>query len=155
MSFRTAKNKADKQVGNNIGLEEVYNTVKALKPGVTLVLGDCCNADIFENPVLGNDVIRPKGGGVLGDFNVESGSKLIFPPAPVAIIIGSVKQGHLSVVHPDIGGYYTHFFTTEMEKNLWGYYSGFQFTAGGKSNASWLRILLAARQSTYWKSKAK
>ena len=79
-------------------------------------MGDCCNADIFENPVLGNDVIRPKGGGVLGDFNVESGSKLIFPPAPVAIIIGSVKQGHLSVGHPDIGAYYTHFFTTQLEK---------------------------------------
>ena len=48
MSFRTAKNKADKQVGENMGLEEVYNRIKALMPGVTLALGDCCNADILE-----------------------------------------------------------------------------------------------------------
>ncbi|MEJ7674859.1 MAG: hypothetical protein WKF59_19720 [Chitinophagaceae bacterium] len=77
-----------------------------------------------------------------------------FPPTPLAIIIGSVKQGHLSVGHPEIGGYYTHFFITELEKNLWGY-SSFQFPGGGKTNVSWLRMLLTARQNTYWKSKAK
>jgi len=155
MSFRTAINKANKEVGENIGLEDVYNRIKALKPGVMFVLGDCCNADIFENPVFGNDMIKPKGGGVLGNFNLESGKKLFFPPAPLAIIIGSVKQGHLSVGHPEIGGYYTHFFTTELEKNLWGYYSVPQLLFGGKSNASWLRMLISARENTYWKSKAK
>jgi hypothetical protein len=155
MSFRTAKNKANKEVGENIGLEEVYNRIRALKPGVTLVIGDCCNADIFENPVLGNDMIRPKGGGVLGKFNVESGKKLFLPAAPVAIIVGSVQQGHLSVGHPEIGGYYTHFFTTEMEKNLWGYYSQTLGTFGGKSNVSWLRMLVTAGDNTYQKSIRK
>ena len=154
MSYRTKKNKANKEIGDNIGLEDVYNRIKAMKPGVTLVLGDCCNADIFEKPVLGNDVIKPKGGGVLGDFNLESGNKLFFPPAPVAIIIGSVKQGHRSWGHPEIGGYYTHFFTTELEKNLWGY-SSFQFSESGKTKASWLRMLINARENTYWRSKQK
>ena len=55
---------------------------------------------------------------------------------------------------PEIGGYHTHFFITELKKNLWGY-SSFQFPAGGKSNVSWLRMLLTAMQNTYWKSKAK
>ena len=155
MSFRTTKNKANKEVGDNIGLEDVYNRITALKPGVALVLGDCCNADIFENPGLGNDMIRPKGGGVLGNFNLESGKKLFFPPAPLAIIVGSVSQGHLSVGHPEIGGYFTHYFTTELEKNLWGYYSRSQLSAGGKSSASWMRMLLTARQNTYQKSRAK
>ena len=155
MSFRTAKNKANKEVGENILLEEVYNKITALKPGVTLILGDCCNANIFENPVLGSEVIRPKGGGVLGDFNFESGKKLFFPPAPVSIIVGSVNQGYLSVGNPEIGGYYTHYFTSELQKTLWGYYSSAQLDIGNKSNASWLRMLINARQNTFQKSRRK
>jgi Caspase domain len=155
MSFRTAKNKANQEVGDNLGLEEVYNRITALKPGVALVLGDCCNADIFENPVFGQDMIRPKGGGVLGNFNAENGKKLFFPPAPIAMIIGSVNKGHLSVGHPQIGGYFTHYFTSELEKNLWGYYSNSRLPLNGKSNASWLRMLVTARQNTFQKSRAK
>jgi hypothetical protein len=119
------------------------------------VLGDCCNADIYQNPVSGSDVIRPKGGGVLGNFNVESGKKLFLPAAPVGIIVGSVKKDHLAVGHPEIGGYYTHYFTTELEKNLWGYYSQTLGTFGGKSTASWLNMLVKASENTYNKSLRK
>lgn len=155
MSFRTAANKANKEVGDNMLLEDVYNRISALKPRVNLVLGDCCNADIYENPVLGTDMIKPKGGGTLGFFNIESAKKLFLPAAPLSIIIGSVKKDHLSIGHPDIGGYYTHFFTAELEKNIWGYYSSALLSFGGQSNSSWLKILLEARKNTAWKAKAK
>ena len=155
MSFRTAQNKARKEVGDNIPLEDVYKRINALKPRVCLVLGDCCNADIYENPVLGNDMIKPKGGGTLGTFNVESAKKLFLPAMPLSIIVGSVQKDHLSIGHPDIGGYYTHFFTAELEKNIWGYYSSALLSFGGQSNASWLKILLEARKNTSWKAKAK
>lgn len=155
MSFRTAKNKANKEVGDNIPLEDVYKRINALKPRVNLVLGDCCNADIYENPVLGTDMIKPKGGGSLGYFNMESAKKLFLPAMPLSIIVGSVEKDHLSVGHPDIGGYYTHFFTAELVKNIWGYYSSALLSFGGQSNSSWLKILLEARKNTYWKAKAK
>lgn len=155
MSFRTAKNKANKEVGDNILLEDVYKRIQALKPRVSLVLGDCCNADIYENPVLGTDMIKPKGGGTLGSFNLESAQKLFLPALPLSIIVGSVRKDHLSIGHPEIGGYYTHFFRAELEKNIWGYYSNALRSFGGQSNSSWLKILLEARKNTYWKSKAK
>jgi len=155
MSFRTAQNKANEEVGDNISLEEVYKRINALKPRVNLVLGDCCNADIYENPVLGTDVIRPKGGGALGYFNMESAKKLFLPAMPLSIIVSSVEKDHLSVGNPDIGGYYTHFLTAELEKNIWGFYSSSLLLFGGQSNASWLKILLEARKNTYWKAKAK
>jgi|GEM_PF-2209454 len=155
MSFRTAQNKANEEVGDNISLEEVYKRINALKPRVNLVLGDCCNADIYENPVLGTDVIRPKGGGALGYFNMESAKKLFLPAMPLSIIVSSVEKDHLSVGNPDIGGYYTHFLTAELEKNIWGFYSSSLLLFGGQSNASWLKILLQARKNTYWKAKAK
>jgi len=155
MSFRTAKNKANKEIGDNIPLEDVYKRINALKPRVNLVLGDCCNADIYENPVLGTDMIKPKGGGALGYFNMESAKKLFLPAMPLSIIVGSVEKDHLSVGHPDIGGYYTHFFTAALEKNIWGYYSNNLISFGGQTNATWLRILLEARKNTYWKAKEK
>ncbi|MEO7445625.1 MAG: caspase family protein [Ferruginibacter sp.] len=155
MSFRTASNRANREVGDNIPLEDVYNRIHALKPRVCLVLGDCCNADIYANPVFGTDMIKPKGGGTLGNFNFESAKKLFLPTLPLSILVGSVKKDHLSLGHPAIGGYYTHFFTSELEKNLWGYYSSSLLSFAGGSNSSWLKILLDARKNTYWKSKAK
>ncbi|MEO7314361.1 MAG: caspase family protein [Ginsengibacter sp.] len=156
MSFRTVSNKANKEVGENMPLEDVYKRILALKAGVTMVLGDCCNADIYDNPVLGSDMIRPKGGGVLGNFSLESGKKLFFPPEPLSIIIGSVQKGHLSVGNPETGGYFTHYFTSELEKNLWGYFSDNLFSSSaGKGSAAWLSISIAAAKNTYWKSKAK
>lgn len=155
MSFRTASNKANNEVGDNIPLEDVHERIKALKPRVSLVLGDCCNADIYENPVLGEDAIKPKGGGTLGSFNIEAARKLFLPPAPLSIIVGGVKKNHLSIGHPDIGGYFTHFFLSELQKNMWGFYSNTLLSFGGQSNASWMKILLEARKNTYWKAKAK
>jgi len=155
MSFRTAKNKANKEVGDNMPLEDVYKRINALKPRVNLVLADCCNADIYENPVLGTDMITPKGGGALGNFNREAAQKLFLPAMPLSIIVGSVEKNHLAVGHPDIGGYYTHFFTAELKKNMWGFYSNSLLSFGGQSNSSWLKILLDARKNTYWKAKAK
>jgi len=91
----------------------------------------------------------------LGYFNMESAKKLFLPAMPLSIIVSSVEKDHLSVGNPDIGGYYTHFLTAELEKNIWGFYSSSLLLFGGQSNASWLKILLEARKNTYWKAKAK
>ena len=154
ISFRNAKNRKDNVVGDYLPLEDVYKRISALKPNVCLVLGDCCNADIYQNPVIGSDLIQPKGGGFLGAFNPKAAEKLFFPNAPVSIIIGSVEEEHLSLGNPKIGGYFTHFFTAELEKNLWGFYSNNLFSIGNQSNVMWLQILIAARKNTYWKSKS-
>ena len=155
LSFRTPENRKDNVVGDCIPLEQVYNSIMALKPRVCMVFGDCCNASIYTNPVFGTDVLKPKGGGTLGDFNVETAKKLFLPTVPLSMLVGSVQKGHLSVGNTSLGGYFTHFFTAELEKNLWGYYSGALLNFGGSSNAIWMRILLAARENTYWKAKAK
>lgn len=154
ISFRTAKNRKDNVVGDYLPLEDIYKRISALKPNVCIVLGDCCNADIYQNPVIGGDLIQAKGGGFLGDFNPKVAEKLFFPNAPVSIIIGSVEEEHLSLGNPKIGGYFTHFFTAELEKNLWGFYSNNLFSIGNQSNLMWLQILIAARKNTYWKSKS-
>lgn len=155
MSFRTPLNRLKKEVGEYIALEEVNKRITALKPGISIVLADCCNANIYENPVLGTDMIRPKGGGTLGAFNLQSGNKLFFPPAPLSILIGTTHKGNLSVGHPETGGYFTHYFLAELQKNLWGYYANSFLSVGGQSSASWLNISKVARENTYWKSKAK
>ncbi|MBC7475836.1 MAG: caspase family protein [Candidatus Sericytochromatia bacterium] len=154
ISFRNVKNRKDNVVGDYLPLEDVYKRISALKPNVCLVLGDCCNANIYQNPVIGSDLIQPKGGGFLGAFNPKAAEKLFFPNAPVSMIIGSVEEDHLSLGNPQIGGYFTHFFTAELEKNLWGFYSNNLFSIGNQSNAMWLQILIAARKNTYWKSKS-
>lgn len=155
LSFRTDENRKRKEVGDYISLEEINARIKKLQPGVSIVLADCCNANIYENPVLGADMIRPRGGNTLGAFNLQSGNKLFFPTVPLSILIGSTHKGNLSVGHPEIGGYFTHYFLTALQKNLWGYYANSFLSVGGQSNASWLNIGQEARTNTYWKSKAK
>jgi Caspase domain len=155
MSFRTAVNRIKKEVGDNLGLEEVYNRIKALNPKVCIVSGDCCNANIYENPAFGSEMLKPKGGGILGEFNLANAKKLFLPPAPVSMIIGSVKKDHLAVVHPETGGYFTSYFTAELEKNLWGFFYRSVFLPNTQSNSSWLRIIVDASNNTYWKSIRK
>ena len=142
MSFRTPENRLKQELGDNMELEAVDKRLKALHARVTIVLGDCCNTDIYTNPVLGDDAIKGKGGGFLGNFNLVNAQKLFLPPAPVSILIASVKKDHVSLSHPEIGGYFTHFFTAELEKNLWGYYNSSSLMFSGQSNASWLRIIV-------------
>lgn len=154
LSFRTDQNRQKNEVGDYIPLENVYNRIMALKPKVCMVLGDCCNANIYDNPVFGSDVIRPKGGSTLGNFNTEAAKKLFFPNIPLSLLIGSVQKDHLSVGHDSIGGYFTHFFTAVLRKNLWGYYSSSFFNYGVPANTAWLSILLEARKNTYWMSLA-
>jgi len=155
MSFRTAANRRNQEVGDNLELEAVDKRIKALHARVTIVLGDCCNTNIYANPVIGDDVIKAKGGSFLGNFNLSSAQKLFFPPAPVSILIGSVKKDHVSLSHPEIGGYYTHFFTAELEKNLWGYYNSSFLMFGGQSNASWLRIIVNSSKDAAYKALRK
>ncbi len=155
MSFRTAENRKKNEVGDNMALEDVYNKIKALNPKVCLVSGDCCNANIYENPAFGSEMLTPKGGSILGNFNLANAKKLFLPPTPVSIIIGSVKKDHLAVVHPETGGYFTAYFTAEIKKNLWGHFNSSTFMLGGQSKASWLRIIVDASNNTYWKSIRK
>lgn len=155
MSFRTPENRIKQELGDNMELEAVDKRLKALHARVTIVLGDCCNTDIYANPVIGDDAIKGKGGGTLGNFNLANAQKLFLPAAPVSILIASVKKDHVSLSHPEIGGYYTHFFTAELEKNLWGYYNSSSLMFGGQSNASWLRIIVDASKETADKALRK
>ncbi|MGY3054320.1 hypothetical protein ACVWYG_002527 [Pedobacter sp. UYEF25] len=155
LSFRTASDRKKNEVGDFLPLEQIYNTLMALKPRVCMVFGDCCNADIYQNPVFGSDVITPKGGGTLGTFNTETAKKLFLPTVPISLLIGSVQKGHLSVGNPTIGGYFTYFFTAELQKNLWGYYSTNPFNVSSQSNGAWLQMLVEARKNTYRKSITK
>lgn len=155
LSFRTASDRKKNEVGDFLPLEQIYNTLMALKPRVCMVFGDCCNADIYQNPIFGSDVITPKGGGTLGTFNTETAKKLFFPTIPISLLIGSVQKGHLSVGNPTIGGYFTYFFTAELQKNLWGYYSTNPFNVASQSNGAWLQMLVEARKNTYRKSLTK
>ncbi len=152
LSFRTVKNKKNNEVGDYIPLEEIYKNIMALHPKVCMVIADCCNTNIFQDPLFGPDIIRPKGGGALGDFNLETAKKLFLPSFPLSMIVGSVEQGYRSWGDPTLGGYFTYYFTAALQKNLWGYYSNSLSNFGGQANAAWLRILLDARKDTYWKS---
>jgi hypothetical protein len=154
ISFRTPKNRIDNVVGDYMALEDVYERIAALKPKVCIVLGDCCNANISDNPIFAATVFKQKGGGTLGDFNMDAGKKLFFPALPLSMIVGSVAEGHLSLGNPDMGGYFTHFFTAALEKNLWGYYSNNIFNAGTAGKSLWLQLLVAARTNTYWQAKS-
>ncbi|TLV03892.1 caspase family protein [Dyadobacter luticola] len=134
MSLRLNK---DADLGkNNLGLESVSKMLLKKKARVTLCVSDCCNSDVGVTAPLGPDPLVVKDPpGYQPQINAYLVAQLFFPEKPVSILIGSADKYQVAVGNPDLGGYFTHSFTSEMRNVLYG--SG--------SNVTWLSLLANTR----------
>jgi Caspase domain len=136
MSLRTSK--LEKLDDNNLGVESIYKILLSKGAKVTLVLSDCCNNEIEEPMRFGLDLLRPRATGNAGlKINYENCIALFFPKQPVSILVGSAEKYQFASGNPDLGGFFTNFFLAELSNTLYS-----------NKGASWLKILVTAREST-------
>lgn len=140
MSFRTKIN--TDVIVHNLSLEDVYNQIKNKHPKLTMVIGDCCNEDIGEEPRQGTGQVGSKGF-TFTHFNAANARALLFPQTPKSMIIGSADVKELSVGNPALGGFFTYFFTAELYQKLYGY---------SPLPPDWWQIILPAKEHTGRKS---
>ena len=130
---------------NNMGVEEVYKKIIKKGAKVNIILADCCNENIEVNAPAGRDLLRTKGWGVGSaqqQLNMENCIALFFPPKPISILTSSTDVNQLAIGNPRLGGFFTCFFKTELDKSLYSY----------ESSKSWLRLLLNAKEKARYQS---
>lgn len=139
MSFRTTWNPS--RENNNLAAEDVFNKILKKKAKVTIVITDCCNEDIGAAPKTGRSVLKTRGN--MGKFNQDNAKKLFFPPEQLSIIIGSAEINQLATGNPGLGGFFSYFFMSELEKSLYSY---------ERTPASWLKISADAKEKARYQA---
>lgn len=119
MSFRTKL--VPTATDNNLSLEDVADRIKKTKPGLSLVIADCCNEDIGATPRKGSGLLTTKGL-TFNNVNIDNASKLFFPPVPSSVIIGAAGEKQFSVCNPAVGGFFTYFFTSALYQKVYGFH---------------------------------
>lgn len=131
---------------NNLNVEEVYKKIIKKGAKVNIVFSDCCNEDIGEKaPPIGRGFLRTRGWGTGANqqkLNMENCTALFFPKKPLNILSSSTDVNQLAIGNPTLGGFFTCFFKTELDKSLYSY----------EPSNSWLRILLSAKEKARYQS---
>jgi len=132
ISTRTNSKKKQKISQHNLSLEKIYNQIIKMGARVNIVLGDCCNENIRAANPLGKDILQPRGSDTWpGKLNMENCNALLFPEKPISILIGAAEKNQLATGNPAMGGFFTAFFKTELDKSLYGF----------NDSKSWKKIL--------------
>lgn len=140
MSFRTTKNPG--RIDNNLSVEEVYEQLLNKGAKVTIVMSDCCNENVGESPRIGREPLKPRGE-LFGSMNVENAQRLFFPLNRVSIIIGTADINQLATGNPNIGGFFTHYFITELTQKLYGF---------DDDPPGWTDIITEAKKRATWQA---
>lgn len=140
MSFRTKKDPS--RIGNNLSVEDVYEQILKKGAKVNIVMSDCCNEDVGANPRIGTEPIKSRGG-IFGSFSFENAQRLFFPLNPLSIIIGTADVSQLATGNPEIGGFFTHYFVSELNQSLYGFET---------EAPNWTSIIAEAKKKATWKA---
>jgi hypothetical protein len=124
---------------NNLGIEDVYNRIVKKGARVSIVLSDCCNDDIGAPVPVGRDIMRTRSstaGRAAPELNLENCTALFFPNHRVSILTSSAEINQLATGNPVLGGFFTSFFKSLLDKSLYSFEPG----------NSWLGLLVEARE---------
>lgn len=140
MSFRTRKNPG--RIDNNLSVEEVYQQLLTKRAKVTIVMSDCCNENIGASPRIGREPLKARGE-LFGSLSMENAQRLFFPLNRLSIIIGTADINQLATGNPNIGGFFTHYFITELTQKLYGFED---------DNPDWTDIITEAKRRATWQA---
>jgi Caspase domain len=115
---------------------DIFNTIKAKKARLNLVITDCCNSNL--------GLLKPEGKNfALTTKSLMSWDKTfcydLFMKSKGSIIATAAKKGQYAYGNTDVGGYFTSNLITSMEK----YLSKFQ-----TASPTWQQIIAEAQNTT-------
>ena len=101
---------------NAWNIEDVFNIVKRKGARLNLVISDCCNNSLDDNPNITCDIPKTRTS-ELG-WSLENCKTLFMNPTPTSIIMTAAQKGEMSSGNGIVGGY----FTNEFRSNLISYF---------------------------------
>jgi len=125
----------------NLALEDVYNRILKRGALVTIVLADCCNEKYGAAPPKGPSPL-PQGGvpPPPPSLDLNNFRPLFMPAKRIRVIACAAEKDQLAGGNEGLGGFFTHFFTDELSKSVFG--------PAGDGEASWARMLNNVKEYT-------
>lgn len=142
-SFRMAndsliwvKKERDVNISSTLNLEEIFKTIRKMGARFNLVIGDCCNDDIFSVNIEGRKPANTKGSGIEWDeANLRS---LFLNKTPLSVIATAAKEGQRATATKNFGSFFTEFFKRSLESH----------SSRIRANVSWDLVLTQAKIKT-------
>jgi hypothetical protein len=126
---------------DNLSLEDIYKRILKKRAWVSIVLADCCNEDYGSSPPIGPVQEKPEAApGEPTAVNLLVWRSLFLPDKPLSVLACAAEKNQLAAGNEKLGGFFTHFMQTELQKGFYGKYSNYE--------SSWVRILNNAKEYT-------
>ncbi|MBL0271077.1 MAG: caspase family protein [Chitinophagaceae bacterium] len=130
------KKERDVNIGSTMNLEEIFKTIRKMGARFNLVIGDCCNDDIFSVTIEGRKPSNTKGSGIEWDeANIRS---LFLNKTPLSVIATAAKEGQRAAAKNGFGSFFTEFFKKSLESHC----------SRIRANVSWDLVLTQAKIKT-------
>lgn len=125
---------------NSWSIEDVFNIIKRKGARLNLVISDCCNNSIDDNPNITCDVPQTRTS-ELG-WSIENCKTLFMNPKPISILVTAAQKGEMSSGNGIVGGY----FSNEFRSNLITYFKPLH------NYPTWAGVLSEVKTSTIEKA---
>jgi Caspase domain len=130
------KKERDLNINQTINLEEIFKTIRKMGARFNLVIGDCCNDDIFSVNIEGRKPSNTKGSGIEWDeANIRS---LFLNKTPLSVIATAAKEGQRAAAKNGFGSFFTEFLKKSIESHC----------SRIRANVSWDLVLTQAKIKT-------
>ena len=130
------KKERDVNISSTLNLEEIFKTIRKMGARFNLVIGDCCNDDIFSVNIEGRKPSNTKGSGIEWDeANIRS---LFLNKTPLSVIATAAKEGQRAAATKNFGSFFTEFLKRSLESHC----------SRVRANVSWDLVLTQAKIKT-------
>lgn len=130
------KKERDVNISSTMNLEEIFKTIRKMGARFNLVIGDCCNDDIFSVNIEGRKPANTKGSGIEWDeANLRS---LFLNKTPLSVIATAAKEGQRATATKNFGSFFTEFLKRSLESH----------SSRTRANVSWDLVLTQAKIKT-------
>ena len=125
---------------NSWSIEDVFNIIKKKGARFNLVISDCCNNSLDDNPNITCDIPQTRTS-ELG-WSIENCKTLFMNPKPTSILVTAAQKGEMSSGNGIVGGY----FSNEFRSNLITYFKPLH------NYPTWAGVLSEVKTSTIEKA---
>src|SRR6266487_3213629 len=125
----------------SLNIEDIFNSIKKKGARFHLILGDCCNNDIFSSNAKGTKPGKTKGSGI--EWSEDNVRTLFLNKNPMSILATAASSGQKASSNDDFGGFFSYYFKTSMEN----------YSSKLKKDVSWDVVLQDTQKQTILKAR--
>lgn len=142
-SLTWVKKERDANISSKLNIEDIFRDIQKMGTRFNLVIGDCCNDDIFSVNVEGKRPSKTKGSGI--EWDEENIRSLFLSTTPMSVLFTAATAGEKATSKNDYGGFFTDFFKRSLENHC----------SKLRVNVTWDLILRQVKAQTAAKARAE